>query len=97
MNPVEPMNGWWKNGGADRDRTCDLLIANETLYQLSYDPNLPAASECAARLICCFSPPRQVFLPTKKRIQHTRFFAGSARTVFQSEKRSARSHGAELT
>jgi hypothetical protein len=27
-----------KNGGADRDRTCDLLIANETLYQLSYDP-----------------------------------------------------------
>ena len=26
------------NGGADRDRTCDLLIANETLYQLSYDP-----------------------------------------------------------
>ncbi len=27
------------NGGADRDRTCDLLIANETLYQLSYDPN----------------------------------------------------------
>ncbi len=27
-----------KAGGADRDRTCDLLIANETLYQLSYDP-----------------------------------------------------------
>jgi hypothetical protein len=27
------------DGGADRDRTCDLLIANETLYQLSYDPN----------------------------------------------------------
>ena len=25
-------------GGADRARTCDLLIANETLYQLSYDP-----------------------------------------------------------
>jgi hypothetical protein len=25
-------------GGADRIRTCDLLIANETLYQLSYDP-----------------------------------------------------------
>ena len=29
------------NGGADRNRTCDLLIANETLYQLSYDPNSP--------------------------------------------------------
>ena len=28
-----------KAGGADRNRTCDLLIANETLYQLSYDPN----------------------------------------------------------
>ena len=27
-----------EDGGADRDRTCDLLIANETLYQLSYDP-----------------------------------------------------------
>ena len=27
-----------RTGGADRDRTCDLLIANETLYQLSYDP-----------------------------------------------------------
>ena len=26
------------NGGADRNRTCDLLIANETLCQLSYDP-----------------------------------------------------------
>ena len=28
----------WEHGGADRNRTCDLLIANETLYQLSYDP-----------------------------------------------------------
>ena len=27
------------DGGADRNRTCDLLIANETLCQLSYDPN----------------------------------------------------------
>ena len=27
-----------QDGGADRNRTCDLLIANETLYQLSYDP-----------------------------------------------------------
>jgi hypothetical protein len=30
-----------KSGGADRNRTCDLLIANETLYQLSYDPIPP--------------------------------------------------------
>jgi hypothetical protein len=26
------------DGGADVDRTRDLLVANETLYQLSYDP-----------------------------------------------------------
>src|SRR5712671_1911090 len=26
------------NGGAEGSRTPDLLIANETLYQLSYDP-----------------------------------------------------------
>jgi hypothetical protein len=30
-----------EDGGADRNRTCDLLIANETLYQLSYDPIPP--------------------------------------------------------
>jgi hypothetical protein len=38
------------NGGADRDRTCDLLIANETLYQLSYDPIPPRYLPT----ICCF-------------------------------------------
>ncbi len=27
-----------KTGGAEGIRTPDLLIANETLYQLSYDP-----------------------------------------------------------
>ena len=32
---------WCLDGGADRNRTCDLLIANETLYQLSYDPINP--------------------------------------------------------
>ena len=26
-------------GGVEGSRTPDLLIANETLYQLSYDPN----------------------------------------------------------
>jgi hypothetical protein len=29
----------WLFGGATGSRTPDLLIANETLYQLSYDPN----------------------------------------------------------
>ena len=28
-----------KDGGAEGSRTPDLLIANETLYQLSYDPS----------------------------------------------------------
>ena len=27
-----------KTGGADRDRTCDLLNANQVLSQLSYSP-----------------------------------------------------------
>ena len=27
-----------KYGGADRDRTGDLMIANHALYQLSYSP-----------------------------------------------------------
>ncbi len=26
------------DGGADKDRTCDLLNAIQALYQLSYDP-----------------------------------------------------------
>ena len=29
-----------KAGGAEGSRTPDLLIANEALYQLSYDPSL---------------------------------------------------------
>lgn len=27
-----------KNGGVNEDRTRDLFVANETLYQLSYNP-----------------------------------------------------------
>ena len=46
-------------GGADRIRTCDLLIANETLYQLSYDP-IPKRRQsmtpaCKVKAILCFS------------------------------------------
>ena len=33
-SPAHPV----KTGGAEGARTPDLLIANETLYQLSYDP-----------------------------------------------------------
>ena len=35
-----------KIGGAEGSRTPDLLIANETLYQLSYDP-APSANKIA--------------------------------------------------
>ena len=28
-------------GGAEGNRTPDLVIANDALYQLSYDPNMP--------------------------------------------------------
>ncbi len=31
-------SGCQKDGGADKDRTCDLLNAIQALYQLSYDP-----------------------------------------------------------
>ena len=34
-----------ENGGGMGIRTPDLLIANETLYQLSYTPNFLKASE----------------------------------------------------
>jgi YggT family protein len=36
-------------GGAGRDRTADLLIANEALSQLSYGPNRGRAVELSAR------------------------------------------------
>src|SRR5438105_2478284 len=42
------------NGGADRDRTCDLLIANETLYQLSYDPIPPRFLRALLHIRFCF-------------------------------------------
>ena len=38
-------------GGADRDRTDDLLNANQALFQLSYGPEtkIPIASSCEPR------------------------------------------------
>jgi hypothetical protein len=52
------MRRW--DGGAEGIRTPDLLIANETLYQLSYDPIQQARKylQCLrqiARTICSFS------------------------------------------
>ena len=45
-------------GGAEGSRTPDLLIANETLYQLSYDPNLLVSSISAGAIpeFCLFKP-----------------------------------------
>jgi hypothetical protein len=37
--------GSYQDGGAEGSRTPDLLIANETLYQLSYDPDIGAPAE----------------------------------------------------
>jgi len=50
-----------KAGGADRIRTCDLLIANETLYQLSYDPSHVSRKKLysknrRAQLVCAQLP-----------------------------------------
>ena len=46
-----------RDGGAMGSRTPDLLIANETLYQLSYDP-IPNPRP----LLCRTSAPRQAVL-----------------------------------
>ena len=35
-----------QGGGAEGNRTPDLLIANEALYQLSYSPAVLAAEKC---------------------------------------------------
>jgi hypothetical protein len=32
----KPAIGWFFNGAENRNRTCDPLITNEMLYQLSY-------------------------------------------------------------
>ena len=40
-NDVESRIASTKNGGGKGIRTPDLLIANETLYQLSYIPPMP--------------------------------------------------------
>jgi hypothetical protein len=33
---------WWRVGGRDRVRTCDLMLAKHALSQLSYTPILLA-------------------------------------------------------
>ena len=39
LNYKTPANARVSNGGRDRDRTDDLLVANEALSQLSYTPD----------------------------------------------------------
>ena len=38
VGDVELATSAEEDGGADKDRTCDLLNAIQALYQLSYDP-----------------------------------------------------------
>ncbi len=52
------------DGGADRDRTDDLVIANDALSQLSYGPN--------ARLFGGFRPPSQAAAAGPDARHHTR-------------------------
>jgi hypothetical protein len=43
-----------RNGGRDRVRTCDLVVANDALSQLSYTPtavNILANTRRAAKLV----------------------------------------------
>ena len=45
-----------KSGGADRDRTDDLVIANDALFRLSYGPSCKSCDDSA-----CFSGASGVF------------------------------------
>jgi hypothetical protein len=36
---LENDSEWLKHGGASRDRTDDLIVANDALSQLSYSPS----------------------------------------------------------
>ena len=38
MNALPLYSRQMRNGGADRDQTDDLVVANDALYQLSYCP-----------------------------------------------------------
>jgi hypothetical protein len=48
--PLSKKKIW--GGGAEGSRTPDLLIANETLYQLSYDPDQKLANYARVRADC---------------------------------------------
>jgi hypothetical protein len=64
-----------KDGGADRDRTCDPHNAIVVLYQLSYDPILAARTyECPP----CLS---------KQFLQN--FFSGALATLIPAQEFSA--------
>ncbi len=51
----------FRNGGAEGSRTPDLLIANETLYQLSYDPIQDGCLQSAPGLVNRFFGSSRVF------------------------------------
>ena len=37
-NFIHQASAYWQNGGAERDRTDDLMLAKHALSQLSYSP-----------------------------------------------------------
>ena len=45
------MVGIWENGGDDRNRTCDILLAKQTLYQLSYIPTRSKTGGFTKRIV----------------------------------------------
>ena len=56
-----------KTGGAEGIRTPDLLIANQPLYQLSYDPSPSCPFLNDDFLLCCFAPPTTSLLRMVKK------------------------------
>ena len=63
-DPVRPSP--LRSGGAGRNRTADLRIANATLSQLSYGPEIVHCGERAAydsRVVCVANPLEHIILP----------------------------------
>ena len=45
------MRDIWENGGGDRNRTRDILLAKQALYQLSYTPTHAQKAKAGAIVI----------------------------------------------
>lgn len=45
ISPTRSVEKLQKGGGVDRTRTDDLVVANDALYQLSYNPEVARTSQ----------------------------------------------------